>query len=343
MSGLAAALLSELRDANDFATQLRRRARARPGRVALPGAEDPRIAAAAIALVQLGLGEPLLIGDVATVQERLRAEGAEIARFEISDAAQDPRRRQIAERLLLRRGEKGMQAAEAERLAGQPLHFAAGLLGSGQVDAVVAGATHATAEVIRAGLCGVGTGTGITSVSGAFLLLPGPSAPLSRPLLFADAAVIPMPSDEQLVAIAQASARSFRLLCQREPRIACLSFSTYGSAEHPSAERMRRLAQRLVGLGLCADGELQLDAALLPEVAATKAPGSRVEGMADILIFPDLNAANIGYKIAQRLGGYSAIGPLLQGFAHPMHDLSRACSARDVVDVCAIALLEAMS
>jgi phosphotransacetylase len=162
-----------------------------------------------------------------------------------------------------------------------------------------------------------------------------------RPLLFADSAVVVEPDDAQLLDIARSSARMWESLFAGSPRIAALSFSTKGSADHPAARRMAALADRLVGEGFMADGELQVDAALVPEVAATKAPKSTISGRADVLLFPDLQSANIGYKLVQRLGGWRAIGPLVQGLARPVFDLSRGCSALEIVDTACIAVLGA--
>jgi phosphate acetyltransferase len=203
---------------------------------------------------------------------------------------------------------------------------------------MVAGAVAPTADVIRAGLWCVGCAEGIRTVSGAFLMLSPDERP---PLLFADSAVVVEPDEDQLMDIARASARTWRALFGEEPRMAALSFSTKGSAGHPAAARMARLAGRLAGEGFTVDGELQVDAALVPEVAESKAPGGPVAGRADVLLFPDLQAGNIGYKLVQRLGGWRAVGPLVQGLARPVFDLSRGCSASEVVDTACIATLSA--
>jgi phosphotransacetylase len=196
-----------------------------------------------------------------------------------------------------------------------------------------------TSAVIRAGLYHAGLAEGIRVVSGSFLMVPPDGHPLPRPLLFADAGVVPAPSEAELVSIGLSSAATFERLVDRPPRLACLSFSTKGSADHPRAEMMARVARELLGRGIQADGELQLDAALVPEVGRTKAPGSPVAGRADVLLFPDLDAGNIGYKLAQRLGGFQAIGPLVQGLACPIFDLSRGATVGDIVNTVALAIL----
>jgi len=210
----------------------------------------------------------------------------------------------------------------------------------GMVDCMVAGAAHATGDVIRAGLYNAGLAEGIQVVSGCFVMVPPPGHPVvDRPLLFADSAVVPEPTEEQLVSIGLSSATTYRRLLGREPKVACLSFSTRGSAEHPAAERMARVAAALTAAGLQADGELQLDSALVASVGERKCPGSPVAGRADVLLFPDLQSGNIGYKMAQRLGGFQAIGPIVQGLARPIFDLSRGATAADIVNTVALAAL----
>lgn len=339
MTQRAADLLPELARDQGFAADLRRRAAARGGTVVLPEGEDPRVLEAALVLREMGIAQPWLVGAPGRLRRNLIEAGADPGAFVLLDPSDDSRADAVAERLRERRRGKLTQG-EAMVLSRDPVHFGAGLVGLGLADAVVAGAAHATGDVIRAGIFHVGLAEGISVVSGAFLMVPPAGHAVDRPLLFADAAVVPEPDSDQLHSIAVASARSYRVLVGTEPRIACLSFSTHGSADHPSARRMADVARRLREEGgFAADGELQLDAALVPAVAASKAPGGTVGGQADLLLFPDLNAANIGYKMAQRLGGFSAVGPLLQGLARPVFDLSRGCDTLAVVDTVVMALL----
>lgn len=245
-----------------------------------------------------------------------------------------PRFADACAHILARRSHKGIDAAAARKLAADPLMFAACLVALGEAQGSVAGACHPTAEVIRAGLYCVGTAPGIAVVSSMFLMVRDGSC-----LSYADCGVIPDPDPAQLAAIAQSTAANHQLLTGEAPRVAFLSFSTKGSAEHPRIDKVReglRLFQAAAPETL-SDGELQLDAALVPEVAAQKAPDSPLQGRANVLIFPDLDAGNLCYKASQRLGGYDAYGPLIQGLAHPCLDLSRGCSAQDIVEVAVIA------
>lgn len=341
MSEDAAGLVEALLLPGDPCAALRRRAAAVAGTVLLPEAIDPRVLRAAIALRELAIARPVLVGPAKLLRAAIATEGADPGAFEVVDPLDDARREALALALHDRRCARGMRLDEARTLVDDPLQFAAGLLAAGAADALVAGATHSTADVIRAGLHHVGLAEGVTLLSGAFLMMPPAGGRFERALYFADSVVLPEPDDDQLVAIGQASADNFEAIVGEVARIACLSFSTKGSAQHPLAARMQAVAQRLCDRGLIADGELQLDAALMPEVASGKAVGGEVAGRANVLLFPDLNSGNIGYKLAQRLGGFEAIGPILQGFRRPLYDLSRGCTARDVVHTVAVALLEA--
>jgi phosphate acetyltransferase len=339
MSQHAAQVVRELAGAEGFMSELRRRAASRQARIVFPESGDVRTLAAAIALREMRIVHPVLLGKPAVVRRALAGQGVDPGAIEVIDPQDDPRHSRIADRLYERRRSKHLSQGEARVLARDPLHFGAGLVASGACDGMVAGATHPTAEVIRAGLWHVGLREGVEIVSGAFLMLPPPDHFIGRPLLFADSAVVPTPDEDQLVSIGVASAHTYERLLDRKPRIACLSFSTHGSAAHPSATRMSNVARRLGELGLEADGELQIDAALVESVGQSKAPSSSVAGKADVLLFPDLNAGNIGYKLAERLGGFGAVGPLVQGLQRPVFDLSRGCDALAIVDTASIAAL----
>ena len=236
-----------------------------------------------------------------------------------------------------RRPDKFPSDTAASQALAHPLVFGACLVGLAEADVMLGGAMYTSAETIRAALWAVGTAPGIATVSGAFYMIQG-----ERVLTFADAAVTPEPTPTQLADIAIASAQERRLIVQDEPVVAFLSYSSKGSAAGPRIDRIRAAITNLETRkpDFAFDGELQLDAALVPDVATRKAPGSPAAGRANVLIFPDLDAGNIGYKLVQRLGGWMALGPILQGLARPISDLSRGATADDIVNTAAIAVLQ---
>jgi phosphate acetyltransferase len=300
-----------------FRAALRGRAVGSRARVVFAEGNDPRVRAAAETLVALGIAEPIAIGSKV-------------------DPATDDRRRAVAELLRRRRPDAVRGDAHALELASDPLRFGAGLVALGEADACLAGAVYPTAEVVRAALWLIGMNAGQRTLSAATYL--GFS---SGVLTFTDTAVVPSPDADQMVESALAVSRDRRLVVGDEPVVAFLSFSTKGSASCPEAERVRAAAERFHRLApeVLSDGELQLDAALVPSVAARKCPESPVAGRANVLVFPSLDAANIGYKLCERLAGATAAGPLLQGLARPMSDLSRGAEADDIVDVAAMLAL----
>jgi len=311
----------------NFLAGLRERAARTGARIGFPEATEPRTADAILRLADEGAVRSVIVESVAELDGRLQAAGVEVL-----DPYAPGRRGEVADLL-------------PEISAGGPvdtLRFAVAQMHRGRLNGVVAGARSATADVLRAGLRIVGTAPGIQTVSSSFYMVPDDGAP-DDVLTFTDAAVVPAPTVVQLAEIAQSACRARRLIVGDEPRVAFLSYSTSGSADGDSVRAVREALREFRDRepDVICDGELQVDAALVPEVAARKAPGSSVAGRANVLVFPNLDAGNIGYKLVQRLAGMHALGPVLQGLARPLNDLSRGASTEDIVHMAYITALMA--
>ncbi|WP_232823129.1 phosphate acetyltransferase [Oceanibium sediminis] len=307
------------------------RARDLRARIVLPEVSDPRIREAAARAKADGLGEIVFVGPDAP------------RGFEALDPANEPLGEELAQVLQNLRKHKPISDAEARRAVRDPLLFAALMVRAGRAHGTIAGALNPTPNVVRAALRGIGAAPGVRTVSSFFLMiLPETAHGPARPVIFSDCAMVVDPTSEQLAEIARAAAQSGHRLTGESPRVAMLSFSTDGSASHGHVSKVREAIDLLRGQApdLAVDGEMQFDAAFVPDIAAAKFPGSDVAGRANVLVFPTLDAGNIGYKIAQRIGGATAIGPIFQGLAAPANDLSRGCTTQDIYDLIAITALQ---
>lgn len=317
--------------------RLRRRAREQRAAIVLPEGDDVRVLAAAAEAAADGWCRPAVVGSPERVAA-LAAEHGIVPAVPVLDPQADEDQPALAAYLGRRLAAKARPPAEIAALAREPLHYACLLVATGRADGAVMGARATTADTLRAALRCVGPRPGLKTVSSCFLMVRSDG----RGLIYSDCGVVPEPEPRQLADIATAAAQSCRDLLGEEPRVALLSFSTLGSAEHPLVDRVRAAVAELEarGVDFAFDGELQADAALVPEVARRKAPESAVAGRANVLVFPNLDAGNIAYKLSERLAGARAVGPLLQGLARPVHDLSRGCSTTDVLDAMAVAALQ---
>jgi phosphate acetyltransferase len=327
-----------------FLESLATRARERQRRIVFPEGGDARTVEAVARIVIAGLLRPVVLGDAETVRMGVHRLGGDGDAVEVIDPASDPRRETLAVLLAEARAHRAMTIDDAARRIVEPLFFGAMLVRTGEVDGSIAGAVHTTGDVVRAALWCVGTAAGVQTVSSSFYMVVPPFRGTDTPevLTFTDAGVVPSPTVDQLVDIAVAAAAARRSVVADEARVAFLSFSTLGSAAGPEAGRVRTAFERFHERrpDVPADGELQADAALVEAVALRKAPLSPLRGSANVLVFPDLDAGNIAYKLVQRLARAEAVGPILQGLARPCNDLSRAASPEDILNVACITALQ---
>lgn len=303
----------------------------KPRTVLLPDAMDVRTLQAARYLKDNRLAKPVLVGSPVKLREFASENKINTSGIKVRKPEHDPKFDHLVRAFYDKRKAKGLSRLEAQELLKKPLWYAAMALQLGQADLSVSGNQSATAEVLKAGIQVVGLEQGIQTVSSFFVMIAPDD---TQTLAFSDCAVVPRPTDAQLADIAISTSRNFEKLSGQEARTALLSFSTAGSAEHALTQTVRDALDMVHQKqpGLLVDGEVQFDAAIVPAIARQKIPASRLQGQANVFIFPSLNAGNIGYKIAERIAGYTAIGPFIQGLAKPFHDLSRGCSTEDIVN-----------
>lgn len=307
-------------------------------RIVLPEGTEPRTLRATEIVLNQKLAQIILLGNPEEINKAAEEIGVNIDGVIIVDPKTDPRREMYADLMVEIRKTKGLTHEAALELLNDPLCFAPLMIKNGDADGELAGAINATGDVLRPALQYVKTMPGVSVVSGAFLMFVDPHFGHDGILVFADCAVMPDPDERQLAEIAVTTAKTAKAIVGMDPRVAMLSFSTMGSAQHPMVDKVvnaTRIAREM-DPELKIDGEMQLDAALIPDVGRLKAQNSEVAGRANILIFPNLEAANIGYKLVERLGKAEAVGPILQGMAAPINDLSRGCSVSDIVNMIAI-------
>ena len=315
--------------------------------IVLPEGSEPRTVQASRLIVDQGIAKVTLLGDKEEIAKVAAETHTDLTGVSVVDPKTSDKADEYAAKLYDLRKAKGMSPEQAAELVkGNTLYFGTMMVKMGEADGMVAGAINSTGNVLRPALQIIKTAPGISCVSGSFIMeVPNKNYGDHGVLVFGDCAVIPDPTADELAAIAIASAQTAKQMTGMEPHVAMLSFSTKGSAKHDNVTKVQEATAKVHELApeLDCDGELQADAALVESVGALKAPGSKVAGHANVLVFPDLQAGNIGYKLVQRFAGASAIGPVLQGLAKPVNDLSRGCSVEDIVGTVAVVAVKAQA